>query len=167
MKHFWLIRHAKSSWAQADQADFDRPLNERGRRNGSAMAAWLGEQTEVADWLVTSAAKRAQQTAAYVGGAFQLGTERIAVEKNLYHASPDLLLDALQSAPADCGTIALVAHNPGLTYLVSDLLAPKPAMANLPTMGCALFRSQAADWFDVAPHNCELQLFMAPKLLAS
>src|SRR5438477_578170 len=30
MKRLLLMRHAKSSWADASLADFDRPLNERG-----------------------------------------------------------------------------------------------------------------------------------------
>ena len=130
------------------------------------MAAWLGEQTQSANYLITSAAQRAQQTAAFVTDAFQLTPDSITVEQNLYHAPPEVLLDALQTAPASYETIALVAHNPGLTYLVSEILRPNPALANLPTLGCVLFRSEAHDWFDVAPHNCQLQLYMTPKLLA-
>ncbi|MGH7785155.1 MAG: SixA phosphatase family protein, partial [Candidatus Binatia bacterium] len=30
MRKLFVLRHAKSSWAQTELADFDRPLNERG-----------------------------------------------------------------------------------------------------------------------------------------
>ena len=32
MKHLFLIRHAKSSWADEGLADRDRPLNNRGEQ---------------------------------------------------------------------------------------------------------------------------------------
>ena len=33
MKQLLLIRHAKSDWGNASLSDFDRPLNERGKRD--------------------------------------------------------------------------------------------------------------------------------------
>ena len=36
MKQLTLMRHAKSSWHHEDLTDFERPLNERGRRAASA-----------------------------------------------------------------------------------------------------------------------------------
>jgi phosphohistidine phosphatase len=38
MKTLFLIRHAKSSWADTLQQDFDRPLNDRGNRDAPMMA---------------------------------------------------------------------------------------------------------------------------------
>ncbi|MEI9909506.1 MAG: histidine phosphatase family protein [Bacteroidota bacterium] len=36
-----LIRHAKSDWSTASLSDFDRPLNERGRKDAPEMAKRL------------------------------------------------------------------------------------------------------------------------------
>ena len=33
-----LVRHAKSDWGDTSLDDFDRPLNERGKRDAPAMA---------------------------------------------------------------------------------------------------------------------------------
>jgi phosphohistidine phosphatase len=41
MKTLTLIRHAKSSWKYPDLADYDRPLNKRGRRDAAMMAERL------------------------------------------------------------------------------------------------------------------------------
>ena len=38
-----IIRHAKSSWETATLSDFDRPLNERGKKDAPAMAKRLLE----------------------------------------------------------------------------------------------------------------------------
>ena len=38
MKTLILVRHAKSSWDDAGLSDFERPLNERGKKDAPAMA---------------------------------------------------------------------------------------------------------------------------------
>ena len=38
MKQLLLVRHAKSSWANTDQNDFNRPLNDRGHQDAPMMA---------------------------------------------------------------------------------------------------------------------------------
>ena len=42
--NLWIIRHAKSSWADPGQADFDRPLNARGMKDGKRMMRWMRGQ---------------------------------------------------------------------------------------------------------------------------
>ena len=41
MKHLLLVRHAKSSWDDFSIKDFDRPLNERGKKDAPMMAKRL------------------------------------------------------------------------------------------------------------------------------
>ena len=43
MKTLYVMRHAKSSWADADLADFDRPLNDRGYRDAPFMGNVMRE----------------------------------------------------------------------------------------------------------------------------
>ena len=38
MKNVFLLRHAKSSWKDLSLSDFDRPLNNRGKRDAPIMA---------------------------------------------------------------------------------------------------------------------------------
>ena len=44
MKTLIVVRHAKSSWDSDSQQDFDRPLNERGKRDAPDMAQRLKEK---------------------------------------------------------------------------------------------------------------------------
>jgi len=44
MKTLLLIRHAKSSWDQPGLSDFDRPLNERGKKDAPVMAKRVKEK---------------------------------------------------------------------------------------------------------------------------
>jgi phosphohistidine phosphatase len=38
MKYLLLVRHAKSSWDDFSIKDFDRPLNDRGKKDAPMMA---------------------------------------------------------------------------------------------------------------------------------
>jgi phosphohistidine phosphatase len=132
-----LVRHAKSSWKTQNQDDFDRPLNQRGIQDGPEMARRLVSQQCVPDLLLCSAARRAQDTAAFLYSAFQLKPEQFEVLEELYMASPATLLDALSNVPATVGHVMVVAHNPGLEAL-SDILAGY-TMPPMPTLGVRHF----------------------------
>ena len=153
MKQFWLIRHAKSanSAPNPEQGDFYRDLNERGRRDGAHMQTWFAQTANNQpacrpDWLITSNAVRAQSTSEFVASGFSIGADQRISDASIYNAGPESLLDALCSTPADANCVALVAHNPGLTWLVNALSDPAETIDNLPTLGCALFQTDIDDW---------------------
>ena len=114
-------------------------------------------------WLVTSNAVRAAATSQFVARGFALGADQCADDAALYHASPELLLEALRSTPAKVPCVALVAHNPGLTWLINTLSDSAEAIDNLPTLGSALFRADVDDWLDIT--RAQRLLLMTPKLL--
>jgi len=55
-KQLLLIRHAKSSWADFSIADFDRPLNDRGKKDAPVMAKRLLDKKIDIDAFVSSPA---------------------------------------------------------------------------------------------------------------
>ncbi len=136
--HLWIIRHAKSSWSDPGQADFDRGLNARGERDGERMAAELARRRHPPQWLLTSTARRARRTSEFVQQGFQIAADQVCPYDHLYHASADIVLAQLRETPPDCTSVALVAHNPGLTEF-ANRLAPEPWLPNLPTFGVAHF----------------------------
>ena len=161
----WLIRHAKSDWGDAGLRDFDRPLNKRGRRDGPVMAAWLAEQSDPAGWIWTSAAARAQATTAFVRDGFQTPEDRVVALDELYHAGPEGLLDVLRRTPGDIDSVALVAHNPGLTWL-SNSLGRERVTVNLPTFGVVRF-DHSGPWADLREGAATVDFCEGPKSLAA
>lgn len=159
----WLIRHAKSDWSSQGVSDFQRPLNPRGERDGPRMASWLAAQDDAADWLWSSDALRAQQTAAFVAQAFAISDDRRAEDHRLYGAGPETLLSVIRETPPDAVSAAIVAHNPGMTELV-NLLAGEDVIGNLPTFGVARFEVPG-DWADVTFGRGRLELLSSPKRL--
>ena len=58
-----VVRHAKSSWDIGTLNDFERPLNDRGKKDAPAMAQRLADRKILIDAFVSSPAKRAKKTA--------------------------------------------------------------------------------------------------------
>ena len=159
----WIIRHAKSSWVNRGQTDFDRPLNHRGERDGPAMQDWLSKQDAPASWIWSSDALRALETSSFVRDAFGLTDTQVNTDHRLYLADPNMLSKVLRETPQDTASVALVAHNPGLTYLVNNLVATQ-ITDNLPTFGVARL-TYTGLWVDLEPGQATLDFLISPKTI--
>jgi phosphohistidine phosphatase len=121
VKRLLVLRHAKSSWADTSLDDWQRPLNNRGRRDAPRVGAWLRDRSLAPDLIVTSDAVRARETAAAVATAAAY-TREIVVEPSLYHATPADAIAVLKSIRNQTArTVLIVGHNPCLEDLVSRL----------------------------------------------
>lgn len=144
MKHILIIRHAKSSWDDPGQPDFERPLNERGKRDAPQMAQRLLARSISIDAFISSPAKRARKTATLFAEEFKFDKDSIHLVPELYHAAPEQFFDAISQAPVKAGTIAVFSHNPGITEFVN--LLTEVRIDDMPT--CAIFGVQVdtAHW---------------------
>jgi phosphohistidine phosphatase len=112
-----LLRHGKSDW-NTGVDDFHRPLIDRGKRGAQRVGAWLAQQKQVPDVIVTSPAKRALVTAQKACKAMGHGDQGIRMDKRIYAADLDALLEVLADCPTDAPRVMLVGHNPGLEELL-------------------------------------------------
>jgi phosphohistidine phosphatase len=121
LKTLLILRHAKSSWSDSSIDDHERPLNQRGRRDGPQMGKLLRELELTPDLIITSDAVRARDTAEAVAEAADYGGT-IRPEHRLYAATPADILGVLRATPdAHAGSVMIVGHNPGLEELVAQL----------------------------------------------
>jgi phosphohistidine phosphatase SixA len=90
------------------------------------------------------------------------GAEEVVVER-LYLAGVNALLDCLQATPAEVNAVAIVAHNPGLTYL-TNALGAEDVTDNLVTFGCARFE-YSGEWSDLALGQAQFQALDTPKTI--
>ena len=102
------------------------------------MAAWLRARETRAELVLTSAARRAVETADHVRLAFDLPEDAVLERRGLYLADAADMLDALRGRPGETGNVAIVGHNPGITRFVNRL-AGWSVLGNLPTFGIAQF----------------------------
>lgn len=164
MKHLLLVRHAKSSWDDPSQSDFDRPLNERGKQDAPQMARRLLAKSIAIDAFLSSPAKRARKTAALFAAEYNHDKEGILLIPELYHASPANFFQVIARAPDTANTIAVFSHNPGITEFVN--LLTEVRIDDMPT--CAIFGVQIAaqNWAQFQEASKTFWFFDYPKSLS-
>ena len=128
MKKLSLLRHAKSSWDDPVERDFDRPLNGRGHRAARRMGEWLKDNALVFDHVIASPALRIKQTLEGVEAGLDARLKPV-FDKRIYMASAASLFELVQETPDDVGHLLLIGHNPGLEDLL--LLATEGDMSTL------------------------------------
>jgi len=147
-KRLLIMRHAKSSWAEAGVRDFDRPLNERGLRDARRMGQLACSKSQVPDLIFSSTAMRAATTADLFiencAGATEAHHNRL---DDLYHASPSIYLEVLvRIDDPEVTTAMIIGHNPGLESLVYQISKQFQAM---PTAAIALMEWEIDEWREI------------------
>ena len=167
-----LLRHAKSSWADARLKDLDRPLSDRGEKAAPRMGAYMAKLRIAPDLILCSPAERARQTLDLVL-PFLKGKPEVLYEEALYLASPATMLKRLHKLPARVRHAMIVGHDPGMHTLALELAgtgaeAEMQALAEkFPTAGLAVIEFGVPNWPKVKPGGGRLAFFIAPKRLLS
>jgi len=165
VKRLTLIRHANADWKDASIADFDRPLNKRGIGEAEAIGKVLMENELVPDLLLTSTARRAQQTSEITGRMLGLPARRVKAAELLYLARAEVILTLAQSTGPKCGHLAIVGHNPGISELAHSLAPPDAPIAEMST-GCACTLTfTVRTWADVKAPAVRAILYAPPAKL--
>lgn len=120
-KELLILRHGKSDW-NVDCDDFQRPLVERGKRGAEHLGLWLKQHNLLPDFILSSPAVRAIETAKKCCRAMGLGDRHIYQESGIYEANAATLKEILNQCPRQAQRVMLVGHNPGLEYLLHDLI---------------------------------------------
>jgi len=115
------MRHGKSDWNTGAPSDFERPLAKRGKKATDRVGNWLVRQKLIPDYIVSSPAYRAKQTATGICQAMKIAESTISWEPSIYGAGMDTLLDVLACCPPEKQSVMLIGHNPGLEMLVRYL----------------------------------------------
>jgi len=161
VKTLLIVRHAKSDQSFFGN-DFERPLNERGKKDAPEMAKRISDRNINIDAFVSSPARRAKKTAELFCETFRQSTADINYISALYHAPALEFFDVIKSLDDRLNTVAIFAHNPGISYFVNDLVTDV-RIDNMPT--CAVFALQVniSQWKDFANGKKEFLFFDYPK----
>jgi phosphohistidine phosphatase len=160
-KTIFLIRHAKSSWDDPSLQDFDRPLNERGKKDAPIMAKKLKDKKIKIDAFVSSPAKRARQTCKYFANEFDFKKKEIILEPELYEAGQENFLKVIESLKNKWDHVAIVSHNPGITSLANSLTETR--IDDMPTAAVFALNIEADKWKDFRKAKREFLFFEYPQ----
>lgn len=165
MKVLYLLRHAKSSWAQPGLPDKERPLNPRGRRNAPGMAKRLRDKGVRLDQAIASPAQRAWETLGFFTKRLEVPKTKVRVEEALYGATAEIWLRLIRQLDETWQTVMMVGHNPAITDLAHFL--GRTDILNVPTCGILECRSPGGRWGSLEEETNRLTIdFDYPKRMA-
>ena len=159
MKRLLILRHAKSSWDNPGLSDFERPLNDRGKRAAPFMGGVIKRRGFEPDLIRSSPAVRARETARLVK-EFSGSTADIEHDNRIYEASSKTLIKVVSEADNRFNAVMIVGHNPGMEGLVHALTGKSERM---PTAAVAVIDLDISDWSEVLDASGKLRELMRPK----
>lgn len=161
-RSLFMIRHAKSSWKNPLQSDYERPLNDRGETDAPMMGERLKKLNIKPDLIISSTAKRAAQTAKKIAAVVGYDADDIKWYDKLYHCIPAVFEEVLYGVDDDIQTVFIVAHNPGITQFVNEL-SPAFETDNMPTCGIVGAEFELKTWNEFSRVEKKVILFEYPK----
>jgi phosphohistidine phosphatase len=160
-KHLFLVRHAEAASREARQDDKTRDLTPAGLKESLHLGAWLAEKNFSFDLIVSSSARRTEQTASLIAEGMKLGNQKILLEDILYDASVRQLLDHINNIEDGYNDVLLVGHSPSISYLAEYLT--KADIGNMPTCGAAIIKFDLSSWKQVGENTGALERYVTPE----
>jgi phosphohistidine phosphatase len=145
-----LLRHGKAETTSGAGGDFERGLTERGKSDSALIGQTLARAGIAPDLVLVSTARRAVETWEAARAAFP--NARVAPARELYHAAPEALAEAIEAAGAAVLSLMVVGHNPGL----HEHQAQDGCAESFPTAAAAVFERNRQGQF-------KLDRFLTPR----
>ena len=161
MKNLLVLRHAKSSWENAELSDFERPLNKRGLETIQVIGQEFFRLNLQIDLILSSPAKRAKQTAILVKESGGLACE-ICYEDGIYEASVMKLSHIISKIDDKYNHVLLVGHNPGLEELIRVISGKTQVM---PTATLVKLDLEIESWSKISAKCGKLDFAITPSEL--
>jgi phosphohistidine phosphatase len=168
MHTLYLLRHAKSSWADQMLPDRERPLARRGRRDAKRIARHLARLPIPPELVLCSAAERTRETLELLRPELA-ATSTVRLEEELYAASADELLERIRAVPEAVASVMVIGHNPGLQRLARALASDGADLVRLaakfPTAALATLTLASTPWRELSEGDAVLAAYIVPKEL--
>jgi phosphohistidine phosphatase len=165
VKTLGLLRHAKSDWDDLALRDFDRGLNDRGKRGAALMGRHIREYGIAFDLLLASPAERVRLT---------LDAAHLDIptrwDERIYLADSGTLIEMLRALGDGPAAVLITGHNPGLQQLIFDLVPVEQenalfdaAARKYPTAAFAVLELAIDRWDQCAPDCGKLVHLARPR----
>lgn len=166
MKTLILTRHAKTEQLgyMSTKSDFERVLKPRGINDARLVAEDMIQHLIKPNLLVTSKAKRAEQTTDIFAEAFHIDKSAVVHEQFLYDGyTTSELISYLGQFKNQHNVIMVVGHNPeiamtAITLTDSDYL-------HFPTTGTIAISFDVTNWEDINAREGTIDWFVSPRIL--
>ena len=159
MLTLFLLRHAKSSWGDSSQQDFERPLSDSGRTACALIGEFIEEKGIDFDLVLVSTALRTRQTIELVKERAKFRGE-VRYDERIYEATVSQLLDVIAQVDNDRESVLLIGHNPGIEGLLALLTGEQQRVT---TANFAKIKIKATKWSASLANRGTLEWMVRPK----
>lgn len=146
MKELILVRHGKSSW-QYSAADKDRPLLERGIKDGYLVSGAFKAKSPGIDMVFSSPANRAFHTCMIVLRTINFPLDRCRITEALYDFSGESVMTFVHGMDNDLDRVMIFGHNHAFTHVANQW--GDQSIANVPTTGLVHLQFDVDDWAEI------------------
>ena len=161
MRRLYLLRHAKASWGDPGQDDFDRPLDAQGERAAATMAVYCRQIGLAPGRAICSPARRTAMTWERIRSEIPAPAD-VTFPRAAYAADRAALLRLIGETPAEVRGLLVIGHNPGLSDLALWLTATAAAeLEKFPTGALATLVIKSATWSGLTRGAAMLEDFRA------
>ncbi|MBB5933724.1 SixA phosphatase family protein [Streptomyces zagrosensis] len=166
LRRIVIVRHAKAEWAE--EADHERPLAERGRRDAPVAGRWLASAGITPELTLCSSAVRTRETWKLMVHELPQRPKTV-YEDRMYEASLGELIALINETSDDVNDLLLVGHNPSV-HALADALAgdaegdalARMARGGFPTAAIAVLTFQGS-WKSVEHGAGRLTAYWSPQ----
>jgi len=159
MLTLYLLRHAKSSWDDESQPDFERPLANRGRKAAALIGQYIQEEGIDFDLVLVSTAVRTRETIDLIKERAQIRGE-VRYDERIYEATLSQLLEIISQIDSNRQSVLLVGHNPGIEELLALLTGEQQ---HVTTANFAKIKINATKWSASLTNKGTLEWIIRPK----
>ena len=157
-KFVWLIRHGKSAWP-AGIPDMERPLSQRGRRDGATIAEVLATSEHIPQHFYTSDSERTRQTTELLNDVLKLP---VTSTHDLYTGSHREVEKLLRRTEKSLSCVAVVSHLPTIESCIRAT-NEWPEEHAFPTLAAVCYEL-GGEWEVVEFTHAKLRQFFIPRM---
>ncbi|MCX8491106.1 MAG: histidine phosphatase family protein [Cyclobacteriaceae bacterium] len=158
----YLIRHAEAATKKPIQTDLQRELTPTGKQDAQMAGVYLKSKSVIFDLVLCSLAVRTHTTAQLITINMSDPSTDVIIEPSIYHATDDDLFTILCNVPISKKSVALVGHNPAISWFASSLTKSKIETFDPCTM--AAFQFDVEKWADLRLQTGCLEFIHSPSI---
>jgi phosphohistidine phosphatase len=164
MKKIILVRHATAVAKGTDVADFKRKLRKRGLKEARDMVEWFADTHRDPDFLLSSPAVRAYETARVFARGLGYKVKKIATDEGLYGTPNSAeFLEILKQLDDKNDSVMVFGHDPAFTDFARYMI--KGFNDALPKCAVLGFTVNRRVWRTMKSGDGRLEYFESPESL--
>lgn len=161
-KLLYLIRHSYAE-GSSGKSDFDRPLTSEGSNTTRALGRYLIKSSFNPAIILCSTALRTRETALNLIEELEISDKNVVYKDDIYNASVRELLNEVNTIQGDMDQVAIIGHNPTITYFAEYLT--NESIGNMDPGSMATISFEKINWSEVTQASGQLISYVHPKQL--